>query len=88
MFQHGAADNIDEEDFMKSLIYSTLSVAFAVVSLPGCSGSDSMPIITPSGPTASADDQRAPQSDALTSDEAALVNQANSEPNPAPKPDL
>ena len=73
---------------MKSLIYPTLSLAFAVVSLPGCSGSDSMPIVTPSGPTASADDQRAPQSDALTSEEAALVNQANSEHNPAPRPDL
>ena len=73
---------------MKSPVYSTLSVAFAVGILSGCSGSDGMPIVTPSGPTASADDQRTPQSDALTSDEAALVSQADSEPIPAPRPDL
>lgn len=73
---------------MKSLIHSTLSLAFAAGILSGCSGSDGMPIVTPSGPTASADDQRTPQSDALTSDEAALVSQADSEPIPAPRPDL
>lgn len=73
---------------MKSLVYSTLSVAFAVGILSGCSGSDNVPIITPSGPTAAADDQRDPQSDALTSQETALVSQADSEPVPAPKPDL
>ncbi len=73
---------------MKSLVYSTLCLALAVGSLSGCSGNENVPIITPSGPTASADDQRIPQSDALTSDEAALVSQANSEPHPAPKPDL
>ena len=73
---------------MKSLVHSTLSLAFAVGILSGCSGSDGMPIVTPSGPTASADDQRTPQSDALTSDEAALVSQADSEPIPAPRPDL
>lgn len=73
---------------MKSLAYSTLSLAFAVGILSGCSGSDNMPIITPSGPTAAADDQRNPQSDALTSPEAALVSQADSGPIPAPKPDL
>ncbi len=73
---------------MKTLIYSTLSLAFAVGILSGCSGSDSVPIVAPSGPTASADDQRTPQSDALTSDEAALISQAESEPVPAPLPDL
>jgi hypothetical protein len=73
---------------MKSLVHSTLSLAFAAGILSGCSGSDGMPIVTPSGPTASADDQRTPQSDALTSDEAALVSQADSEPIPAPRPDL
>lgn len=73
---------------MKSLIYSTLGLAFAVGVLSGCSGSDGVPIVTPSGPTASADDQHTPQSDALTSDEAALISQAESEPIPAPLPDL
>jgi hypothetical protein len=67
---------------MKSLVYSTLGLAFAVGILSG------VPIVAPSGPTASADDQRTPQSDALTSDEAALVSQAESEPVPAPLPDL
>ena len=73
---------------MKSLVHSTLSLAFAAGILSGCSGSDGMPIVTPSGPTASADDQRTPQSDALTSDEAALVSQADAEPIPALPPDL
>ncbi|MFY4727931.1 hypothetical protein [Nitrospira sp. BLG_2] len=73
---------------MKSLVYSTLGLALAVGVLSGCSGSDGVPIVTPSGPTASADDQRTPQSDALTSDEAALISQAESEPIPAPLPDL
>ena len=73
---------------MKSLVYSTLSLAFAVGILSGCSGSDSVPIVSPNGPTASADDQRTPESEALTSQEAALVSQADSEPIPAPKPDL
>ncbi|MGC4098211.1 MAG: hypothetical protein QM706_13935 [Nitrospira sp.] len=73
---------------MKPLVYSTLSLALAVGILSGCSGNDGMPIIAPNGPTASADDQRAPESDALTSQEAALVSQAESEPTPAPLPDL
>ncbi len=73
---------------MKSLVYSTLGLAFAVGVLSGCSGSDGVPIVTPSGPTASADDQRTPQSDVLTSDEAALISQAESEPIPAPLPEL
>lgn len=73
---------------MKSLVYSTLGLALAVGVLSGCSGSDDVPIVTPSGPTASADDQRTPRSDAHTSDEAALISQAESEPIPAPLPDL
>ena len=73
---------------MKSLVYSTLSLAFAVGILSGCSGSDNVPIVPPSGPTASADDQRTPQSDVLTPEEAAQVSQVNSEPNPATAPDL
>jgi hypothetical protein len=56
--------------------------------LSGCSGNDNVPIITPSGPTANVDDQRTSQSDELTSQEAALVSQADSEPIPAPLPDL
>lgn len=73
---------------MKSLVYPTLGFAFAVGLLSGCSGSDPGPVITPNGPVASAEDQRTPQSDALTSEEAALVTQGNSEPAPASKPDL
>ena len=74
---------------MKSRTHSFLAFGFTIGLLSGCSGSDTVPIITPSGPTAAtADDQRAPQSDALTSQEAALVSQGNSEPIPAPKPDL
>jgi hypothetical protein len=34
------------------------------------------------------EDQRVPQSDALTAAEVSLVNQANAEPAPAQKPDL
>ena len=73
---------------MKSRVHSFLMFVFTVGLLSGCSGSDTMPIITPSGPTATADDQRTPQSDALTSQEAALISQAESEPVPAPLPDL
>ena len=74
---------------MKSRIYTTLGLVVTVGLMSGCGGSDNVPIITPpSGPTASADDQRMPESDALASDEAALVSQADSEPDPAPKADL
>jgi hypothetical protein len=73
---------------MKSCVHPFLMFVFTVGLLSGCSGSDTVPIITPSGPTATADDQRAPQSDALTSQEAALISQAESEPVPAPLPDL
>ncbi|HEX6727831.1 MAG TPA: hypothetical protein VF078_10795, partial [Nitrospira sp.] len=65
-----------------------LGVLCAVGLSSGCSGNDNVPIITPSGPTAAVGDQRTPQSDALTSDEAALISQAESEPVPAPLPDL
>ena len=73
---------------MKSRTHSFLAFVFTIGLLSGCSGSDNVPIIPPSAPAASADDQRIPQSDALTSQEAALVSQGNSEPIPAPKPDL
>ena len=73
---------------MKAPVYSALGLVVAVGFLSGCGGSDNVPIIPPSGPTASADDQRTPESDALTSEEAALVSQADSEPDPAPKADL
>jgi hypothetical protein len=74
---------------MKPLILGPLRVVFAVGLLSGCSGSDNAPIIIPpSAPVAATDDQRAPESDALTSHETALVSQADSEPHPAPKPDL
>jgi hypothetical protein len=74
---------------MKPLTFLPLGVICAVGLMSGCSGSDNVPIITPpSGPTASADDQRTPESDALTSQEAALVSQGNSEPVSTPKQDL
>lgn len=84
-----AAFHYEEEDrTMKLPIVWPLGVVCAVGLMSGCGGNDNVPIITPNGPTASADDQLIPQSDALTSDEAALVSQANSEPDPAPKADL
>ncbi len=74
---------------MKSSIVWPLGVVCAVGLMSGCGGSDNVPIITPPGaPVATADDQRAQESDALTSEEATLVSQANSEPDPDPKADL
>ncbi|MDK2742698.1 MAG: hypothetical protein NDI90_07255 [Nitrospira sp. BO4] len=73
---------------MKSRIYSSLGFVFTVGLMSGCSGSDTMPIVPPAGPAAAAEEQRVSQSDALTPQEAALVGQANSEPGPAPLPDL
>jgi len=73
---------------MKSSIVWPLGVVCAVGLMSGCGGNDNVPIITPPGPTASADDQRTPESDALTSEEATLVSQADSEPDPAPRTDL
>ncbi len=64
------------------------SVMLAVGALAGCNGSDSAPVVS-GGPTAAVtDDQRTPQSDALTTTEAAQVNQANAEPEPPQKPDM
>jgi hypothetical protein len=73
---------------MKPSKFRSLGVVCAVGLLSGCSGSDSVPIITPNGPTAAVEEQRVPESDALTSEEAALVSQAESEFVPAPLPDL
>ncbi len=74
---------------MKSSIVWPLGVVCAVGLISGCGGSDSVPIITPPGaPVASADDLRTLESDALTSDEATLVSQADSEPDPTPRTDL
>lgn len=73
---------------MKRSMFWILGVASTVGLLSGCSGDDNVPIITPSGPTAAVEEQRVPQSDALTSEEAALVSQAESEPIPVPLPDL
>ncbi len=73
---------------MTSPLYSSLGFVFAVSLMSGCSGSDTMPMAPPGGPAAAAEDQRVPHSDTLTSQEAALVSQANSEPVPAPVPDL
>lgn len=63
------------------------SVVLAAGMLSGCSGSDSAPIVSGGPSTAAADDQRTPQSDALTQAEIAQVNQAHAEPAPQPKPD-
>ncbi|MGE3976819.1 MAG: hypothetical protein AB7F94_04460 [Nitrospira sp.] len=73
---------------MKHPIMYYLGVVCMVGLLSGCSGSDNVPIITPSGPAAAVEEQRVPESDGLTSEEAALVSQAESEPVPAPLPDL
>ncbi|MDF0652848.1 MAG: hypothetical protein CV081_01100 [Nitrospira sp. LK265] len=73
---------------MKPPMFRLLGVLCAVGLLFGCSGNDNVPVIMPSGPTAAVDDQRLPQSDALTSEEAALISQAESEPLPALLPDL
>ena len=75
---------------MKSPVLSALGLALAVGMLSACSGSgsDNAPIVS-SGPAATAsEDQRVPQSDALTGAEASQVNQANAEPAPAQKPDI
>ena len=74
---------------MKSPVLSALGLTLAVGILAGCSGSDNPPIVSSGQPAAMAgEDQRVPQSDALTAAEASLVNQANAEPAPAQKPDL
>ncbi len=73
---------------MKSPVLSALSLALIVGIFSGCNGSDNAPIVS-SGPTAAAaDDQRVPQSDALTAAEASQVNQANAEPEPPQKQDM
>ncbi|MDN5941723.1 MAG: hypothetical protein L0H94_07555 [Nitrospira sp.] len=74
---------------MKSPVLSALGLALAVGIVAGCSGSDNTPIVSTGPPTAAVEeDQRTPQSDALTDAEVSLVNQANAEPVPAQKPDL
>jgi hypothetical protein len=76
---------------MRSPVLSALGLALAVGIVSGCSGSgsDNTPIVSSGPPAAAADDdQRIPQSDALTDAEVGLVNQANAEPVPAQLPDL
>ena len=75
---------------MRSHVLSALSFALAVGILSGCSGSgsDNPPIVSTAPATTAAEDQRAPQSDALTAPEASQVNQANAEPTPVQKPDI
>lgn len=74
---------------MKQRTLIAVGLTLTVGSVSGCSGSDNAPIMS-SGPTsaASADDQRTPQSDALTQAEVAQVNQANAEPVRQKQPDL
>jgi hypothetical protein len=74
---------------MKSPLLSALGLALAVGIFVGCSGSDTPSIVSNGPPAATTDDdQRIPQSDALTGAEVGLVNQANAEPGPPQKPDL
>jgi len=73
---------------MNIRIYSSLGLVWAAGLLSACGGNDNVPIITPSGPSAAVEEQRVHQSDALNSQEAALISQAESEPVPAPLPDL
>ena len=74
---------------MKSPVLLALGLALAVGILPGCSGSDNPSIVSNGPPAAVAEeDQRTPQSDALTGAEVSLVSQANAEPDPAQKPDI
>lgn len=76
---------------MRSPVLSALGLALAVGIVSGCNGSGSdTPSLVSSGPPTAAveEDQRVSQSDALTAAEVGLVNQANSEPVPAPLPDL
>jgi hypothetical protein len=76
---------------MKFFARSALGLALTIGVLAGCNGSGGdTPSIVSSGPPTAAvdDDQRVAQSDALTAAEVGLVNQANSEPAPAPLPDL
>jgi hypothetical protein len=75
---------------MKSPVFSALGLALAVGMLSGCSGSgsDNPPIVSSGPAAAAAEDQRVPQSDALTAAEASQVNQANAGPDPAQKPDI
>ena len=75
---------------MNRMTLGAASLALAALAMNGCSGSDSQPVTstTPDGPIAEAtDDVRTPVSDALTPDEAAQVNRAESEPVPAHKSD-
>lgn len=74
---------------MKQPLVCLLGTVCIAGLLSGCGGSDNTPaLLTPSGPTASVEDQRVPQSDALTSEETTLMSQAESEPDPAPLLDL
>ena len=74
---------------MNRPMFWPLGVVCAVGLLSGCSGNDNVPVITtPTGPTAAVEEQRMAQSDALTSEEASLISQADSEPVPASLPDL
>ena len=73
---------------MKRPMLWPLGVVCVVGLLSGCSGNDNVPVIKPSGPTAAVEEQRMAQSDALTAEEASLISQAESEPDPASLPDF
>ncbi|HMS84852.1 MAG TPA: hypothetical protein PKD12_14470 [Nitrospira sp.] len=74
---------------MKQSIFWLLSAICIAGLLPACSGSDNSPtLLTPSGPTASVEEQRGLQSDVLTPEETTLMSQAESEPDPVPLLDL
>jgi hypothetical protein len=73
---------------MKATTCMAVSLALTVSLMTGCSGSDSQPTLTNAPAAGVVDDQRTPESDALTPQESALVNQAESEPVPAPRVDI
>ena len=75
---------------MRSHVLSALSFALAAGLLSSCSGSggDNPPIVSNAPAATAAEDQRTPQLDALTAPEASQVNQANTEPAPAQRPDI
>ncbi len=76
---------------MKSRVspFPGVVLALGIFIFTGCSGSDNPPVVSSGPPAAAAtDDQRSPQSDALTAAETAQINQADAEPVPTPRPDL
>lgn len=73
---------------MNRLALFAASLTLVAGLLPGCSGSDSPPVVTGTPTAAATDERRTAQSDTLTPSEAAQVSHANAEPDQRKKPDL